>query len=362
MMTRRGIDEVELSVLLALWSVSVIAAEVFTGALADRVPRTRVLIASRLLKGSCFLAWTLLPGFWGYLAGFVCWGSASSLRSGAEESMLHDQLLAMGRRDQFEKVYGRAVASGQVGAFVSFVIGGFLAARTGFALPLGLSVAGPWLGAVLVATAMSDPPRSLSRMARPERYVEVVRAGLGEARSSSVLLQIVAVSASVACVWGVAEELLPVYLEEKAAFTLAAMGVVLASTSGVGVIASTLAHRVPARSPEAIAVVFALANGLLLASVAVDGLLAVALLVSSAGVNGSAAVLLAAHLQRSIRGPARATVTSIVSMGQELGGVLLYLVIGVLASMTSWHAGIGMVSGVAVVLCLVFAMVRRPLA
>ena len=91
------------------------------------------------------------------------------------------------------------------------------------------------------------------------------------------------------------------YLEEKAAFTLAAIGVVLASTSGVGVIASTLAHRVPARSPDAIAVVFALANGLLLASVAVDGLLAVALLVGSAGVNGSAAVLLAAHLQRSIR-------------------------------------------------------------
>ena len=112
MMTRRGIDEVELSALLALWSVSVIAAEVFTGALADRVARTRVLIASRLLKGSCFLAWIILPGFWGYLAGFLCWGIASSLRSGAEESMLHDQLLAMGWRDQFEKVYGRAVASG----------------------------------------------------------------------------------------------------------------------------------------------------------------------------------------------------------------------------------------------------------
>ena len=199
-------------------------------------------------------------------------------------------------------------------------------------------------------------------MARPERYLEAVRAGLGETRSSSVLLQIVAVSASVACVWGVAEELLPVYLEEKAAFTLAALGVVLASTSGAGVIVSTLAHRVPARSLDAIAVVFALANGLLLASVAVDGLLAVALLVGSAGVHGSAAVLLAAHLRRSIRGPARATVTSVVSMGQELGGVLLYLVIGVVASMTSWHAGIGVVSGVAVVLCLVFAMVRWPLA
>ena len=318
MMTRRGIDEVELSVLLALWSVSVIAAEVFTGALADRVPRTRVLIASRLLKGSCFLSWFVLPGFWGYLAGFLCWGFASSLRSGTEESMLHDQLLAVGCRDQFEKVYGRAVASGQVGVFVAFVVGGFLAERTGFALPLGLSVAGPWLGAVLVATAMFDPPRSPSRMARPVRYLEVVRTGLVEARSSSVLLQIVAVSASVACVWGVAEELLPVYLEEKIAFTLAAIGVVLASTSGASVIASTLAHRVRARSLEAIAVIFALANGLLLATVAIDGFLAVALLVSSAGVNCSAAVLLAAHLQRSIRGPARATVTSVVNMGQEL--------------------------------------------
>ena len=37
MMTRQGVGEIELSLLLALWSVSVIVAEVFTRALADRV-------------------------------------------------------------------------------------------------------------------------------------------------------------------------------------------------------------------------------------------------------------------------------------------------------------------------------------
>ena len=351
MMERHGIGPFKLSVLLALWSFSAIAAEVPTGALADRVSRPLLLMVSRIMKGCCFLTWFILPGFWGYLAGFLCWGLASTLSSGTEESMLHDALLKMERRDQFEKVYGRAVAAGHVGVITSFVVGGFLAERVGFGLPLGLSVAGPWLSAVVVAKTMSDPQRSAARSDHASRYVDTVRAGLHEVRSSRSLLQIVSISATVACVWGVAEEFLPVFLEEKERFTLAAVGLILACTSVVSVVATSFAHRLPKRSLEAIALTFGLANGLLLVSIAVDGLLAAVLLVASAGVNCSGGVLLAGHLQRSIRGPARATVTSVINMSREVGGIVLYMAVGIVASITSWHAGIGVVSAVTVALC-----------
>ena len=135
--------------------------------------------------------------------------------------MLHDSLLEIDRLDQFERVYGRAVAAGHAGVVASFAVGGLLAGAKGFGLPLALSVAGPWLGAVVVAKAMSDPPRCSFGPAVPRRYLDTVRAGLAEVRSSSVLLHVVGIGATVACVWGAAEELVPVYLAEKERFTLA---------------------------------------------------------------------------------------------------------------------------------------------
>ena len=74
MTSEHGVEPFDLSLLFALRSLAVVAAEVPTGALADRVSRRRLLIVSRLVKGCCFLTWFVLPGFWGYLAGFVCRG------------------------------------------------------------------------------------------------------------------------------------------------------------------------------------------------------------------------------------------------------------------------------------------------
>ena len=230
--------------------------------------------------------------------------------------MLHDSLLKIDRLDQFERVYGRAVAAGHAGVVASFAVGGLLAGAKGFGLPLALSIAGPWLGAVVVGKGQC-PIRHGVRSALLSPVATAIRcgAGLAEVRSSSVLLHVVGIGATVACVWGAAEELVPVYLAEKERFTLASIGLVLACTSAVSVVATALAYRLPVRSLDTIPVVFALASGLLLASVAADGVLASCLLVVAAGTNGSGAVLLAGHLQRSIRGPARATVTSVLNMG-----------------------------------------------
>lgn len=65
---------------------------------------------SRLVKGCCFLTWFVLPGFRGYLAGFVFRGVASTLRSGTAESVLHDTLSAAGAATEFKRIPGRAVA------------------------------------------------------------------------------------------------------------------------------------------------------------------------------------------------------------------------------------------------------------
>ena len=353
MMGEHGVEPFDLSLLFALWSLAVVAAEVPTGVLADRVSRRRLLIVSRLVKGCCFLTWFVLPGFWGYLAGFVCWGVASTLRSGTAESVLHDTLSEAGVREQFERIYGRAAAAGHFGLVASFLAGGFLAGRVGFGIPLALSVAGPWLAAVAIAAGVKDPPRGTDSPGH-ETYLETLRAGLGEARSSARLLQVIGMTASIACIWEVFEEYLPVYLDEKEAFTLGGIGLTFACASAATILAAAAAHRLPFRSLRAIALAFGVAGALLLASTAASGILAAGLVVASAGVNGGAGVLLAGRLQRSIRGHARATVTSVAGMGQEAVGILLYLTVGVVAGVADWHGGVGSLAVLALVLCVGF--------
>ncbi|MCY4634826.1 MAG: MFS transporter [Acidobacteria bacterium] len=354
MMSEHGVGPLDLSLLFALWSLAVVSAEVPTGALADRVSRRRLLIVSRLVKGCCFLTWWVLPGFWGYLAGFVCWGVASTLRSGTAESVLHDTLSAAGAPEQFEQIYGRAAAAGHVGLVASFLAGGLLAGRVGFGIPLALSVVGPWLAAIAIAAGVADPPRGGSARARNEAFRETLRAGLREARSSVRLLHVIGMTATIACIWEVFEEYLPVYLLEKGTFTLGAIGVTFACASGATIAAAAAAHRLPFRSLRAIAVAFGVAGALLLASTVAAGVPAAALLIASAGVNGAAGVLLAGRLQRSIRGHARATVTSVAGMGQEVVGILLYMAVGAGAGMTDWHGGVGLLGVLALVLCIGF--------
>lgn len=354
MMGERGVEPFDLSLLFALWSLAVVATEVPTGVLADRVSRRRLLIASRLVKGCCFLTWFVFPGFWGYLAGFVCWGVASTLRSGTAESVLHDTLSAVDAPEHFERIYGRAAAAGHFGLVASFLAGGLLAGRVGFGIPLALSVAGPWLAAVAIAAGVNDPPRGTASPGHSESYLETLRAGLREARSSARLLHVIGMTASIACIWEVFEEYLPVYLDEKGAFTLGSIGFTFACASAATILAAAAAHRVAFRSLRAIALAFGVAGALLLASTAASGVLAAGLLVASAGVNGGAGVLLAGQLQRAIRGQARATVTSVAGMGQEVVGILLYMAVGAVAGVTDWHSGVGLLAVLALVLCAGF--------
>src|SRR5919107_3080726 len=66
-----GLSDAEISVLFALWSAVGIAAEVPSGALADRVGRRAALVAGALLQAGRYPAWTALPGPPGFARGVV---------------------------------------------------------------------------------------------------------------------------------------------------------------------------------------------------------------------------------------------------------------------------------------------------
>ena len=384
-MITENTSEFAFSTLLALWAASVLVAEIPSGTLADRTSRVRLIGLSGLIKGAAFLTWLVLPNYWGYLLGFALWGVGSTLKSGTEQALLHDTLHFLGKPEWFERIHGRGGAASSSGTILAFVAGGYLAEHAGFALPLALSALGPWAAAAIAWVGLKDVPRSIGErkplalpqaegsssegkpLALPqaegsderpegeERYLDTLRAGIREAVGRPLVLRAVLMSASVVCIWGAMDEFLPVFLTEKGNISLADIGIIYAACSAANIVALALAHRLPARTPRRVGVVFGIAAVPLALSVAAPGYIGAALLVLSFGINGAASVLLDGQLQRAIRGHARATVTSVAGTGSEITGIGLYLAAGATAEVASWHAATAMFAALALMLAAIFA-------
>ena len=367
LMRESGVTAWEFSTLLAAWSFTVVIAEIPSGTLGDRVNRVHLIVASGVIKAIAFGAWLAWPTYWGFLAGFLIWGLGSTLRSGTEESLLHDTLAVNGALDRFEQIYGRGTAAGTAGTVVAFLLGGYLADAFGFELPLALSIAAPLAAGVLFGLMVKDAPRTGDSLDDgdgdpPGSYLATMELGFREVRSSIHILRIVAMASSLGCIWGVMDEFLPMFVTEKANVGLFAVGIIYALVAGASIVAVALAHRIPARTPASIATIFCAAGATLGLSVIVEGALSAALLIVSFGFNGAAKVLLDSLLQRSIRTHARATVTSVAGTGDEVFGVFLFLTGGAIANTFSWHTTTLVLALGGLAFVIVFWLWRSPRA
>ena len=223
-------------------------------------------------------------------------------------------------------------------------------------MPLALSVLGPWVAAAIAWLGLNDVPRTGTPPEHHETYFDTLRAGVREAVGRPLVFRVVLMTASIASIWGVMDEFMPVFLSEKGSITLFDIGIVYAAASGANVVAVTLAHRIPTRTPRGVGAVFGVAAVFLALSVPTSGYVAAAILVVSFGINGAASVLLTGQLQRSIKGHARATVTSVAGTGAELTGILLALAGGGAAELADWHGATTFFAALALLLAAIFVM------
>ena len=152
MFTEHGMNAAQIGVALAAWSLTGVALEIPTGALADRVSRRWLLFAAQVFRGAGFLVWALFPGFWGYLIGFVLWGVKSALVSGTFEALLYDELRDEGRQQDYARAIGHAQTGRFAGLMAAALIASAVAGIGNYALTL-ISSASSLLGA---ASALLD--------------------------------------------------------------------------------------------------------------------------------------------------------------------------------------------------------------
>jgi MFS family permease len=311
-----GLDDGQISVLLALWSATAVLAEVPSGALADRWSRRGALVLAGALQAVGYLLWIVFPTFPGFAVGLVVWGVGGALVSGAFEALLHDGLTAAGAGQQFGRVYGWVNAIDLLTQVPTALVAVVLFDAGGFALVAWLSV-GTCLSAAVLAARLPEAPREADDDGLG--WWATLRTGVAEAAGhpavrTAVLLVVLLGGVDaveeyfplLARDWGVPDTLNP----------LAVLGIPLA-----GAVGAALGGRATSWARPAVAVALAAAAGALLTAAAVQVPAGLAVVGAGYALYRLVLVVAETRLQEAITGPARATVTSVAGVGIELSAL-----------------------------------------
>ncbi|GAA3312050.1 MFS transporter [Nonomuraea dietziae] len=255
-----------------------------------------------------------MPAYWAFAVGFVLWGAREALESGALEALVYDHLDHDGAAEEYAKVMGRARSVGLVAVALSMAVAGPVFAGGGYTV-VGVASVLACLACALVALTFTER-RAAAHDEDPTGYLDTLRAGLAEARTSPKVRSALLLVPAVTAIWGELEEYVPLLARESGAATTAVPLLVLLVWVGAtsGGLLATYGSRMRARGFAAVLAVGGLALSLGAITGHPAGFAGIAVAFAMFQLGG---VLADARLQERITGPSRATVTSLAGPGHR---------------------------------------------
>jgi MFS family permease len=333
----RGVGPGQISVLFIIWSVTGFVCEVPSGAWADSFDRRRLLVLSAGLYALGFATWTVWRTFAGFATGFVCWGLSSALMSGTFESLVYDELVERGDAQRYPTLIGWAHSTAMVANLVATASAALLIHVAGFSLVGWTSVGFAVLQGLLAATlpvshrarhahdrdsSTDDGSPLLEAEQSASQYVRMLRAGLAESRRHPDVRRVLLLAAVMVGLTTY-DEYFPLVARDHGVAT-ATIPLLIAVTVAGQVVGTALTGRSARLGSRAVGAVLGLGAVLVTVGVLVSpyvGFVAVAL---GYGLANNAMLVGETRLQETITGPARATVTSVLGLLEEVVALAAY--------------------------------------
>jgi MFS family permease len=124
-----------------IFAITVVAAEVPTGIIADKWGRKHMIVLASILGCCEFLILVFATEFWHFALVVFLAAIGSSASSGAENALLYDSLSSEGKEKYFEKYLGRLNALDIVAIIIAALCGSLLASRFGYEFNYWISLA-----------------------------------------------------------------------------------------------------------------------------------------------------------------------------------------------------------------------------
>ena len=326
-----GVDSSRISVLFIIWSVTSFVCEVPSGAWADTFDRRRLLVLSAVIYGAGFAAWMVWQTFAGFALGFVCWGLSSALMSGTFESLLYDELVERGARERYAGLIGWAQSTALVANLTASAAAAWLFHVGGYALVGWTSVAIAGLQGLLAATLpvshrARHAPHDDGAIAETEqaasRYLAMLRAGLAESRHHPDVRRILLLAAAMVG-FTAYDEYFPLVARDHGVSTTV-VPILMAVTVVGQAIGTALVGRTARASGRTVAILLACGAALISVGALVTPYAGFVAIAVGYGLANNAMLVGETRLQDAITGPARATVTSVLGLLEEIVAVALF--------------------------------------
>ncbi len=126
-----GLTLEQFAILNSVWAVSIVVAEVPSGAMADIVGRKQLLVYAAVLMVIEMALIMLAPIgssnllFLMFLGNRICSGLSEAAASGADEALAYDSLKKLGREGEWAQLLERTTSVVSVGFFITMITGAF---------------------------------------------------------------------------------------------------------------------------------------------------------------------------------------------------------------------------------------------
>lgn len=345
----KGLTVTQISLLLAIWSLPGIVLEIPSGILADRWSRKNLIVLGAILKALCYLFWFFSEGFLLYAIGFILWGVGGSFASGSEEALLYDSMKTEGQEDNYEKVLGKGRFISGVSTIAASIIGGVIGKSFGFEAALLLSIiSGILSGTVALAFQEKNLYRERLQELSEEKEDATLRNALGFLLHNKEIMLFTLMTLLVITTVGILDEYDQLIAKEYG-LTVSAIGIWTAILFALIAFGSYIAHGLRTMIEKIFRMKDIMYQVGSLCMVAA-GLLIIAGLVRHFGIMvlyglyylimAAGSVMQEDYVQQKIEAEGRSTVHSLISLSQNLYGMICYGLFGFLLTRTDLHGGL----------------------
>jgi MFS family permease len=189
----RGLDALEVNLVLAMYLIIVFVFEVPTGAAADLVGRKASFLLSCALRAVAFGLYAVAESFTDCLMAELVDGIGTTLASGALDAWAIDGMRDEGNDRPVERFFARAQILARVGMILGGLVCAYLAA-VDFALPWWVAAAGFVVTGTVAAAVMRERPRVASAGAARRHLVALMGEGFRAVRGVPVLVLVCALT------------------------------------------------------------------------------------------------------------------------------------------------------------------------
>jgi len=164
-----GLSLLDIFLLQAIFSFSVVLFEIPTGYIGDRLGRKRTILLAAAVNVIGWLVYSSLRFFWGFVAGEIILGLSLAFLSGTDSAVVFENLKAMNRVEEYSKVEGRIKGFFHLGAAFSSITGGICA----IFLPvwaLMLATGGVAFASFIIALFIEEPEYEVYKHPRGTLY------------------------------------------------------------------------------------------------------------------------------------------------------------------------------------------------